>query len=53
MLIMFRSDPLRCVDCCVHLYLLFFLKKTELSSELLRVHSVLIMQSNFDDYVLP
>lgn len=28
MLIMYRSDPSRCVDCCFHLYLLFFLKKT-------------------------
>lgn len=55
MLIMLRSDPLRWVDMCIHLYLLFFffLKKIELSSEPLRVRSVLIMQTDFDEYVLP
>lgn len=48
---MLRSDPLRWVDCCIHFYLLFFLKNIELSSEPLRVRSVLIMQTNFDECV--
>lgn len=54
MLIMLRSEPLRWVDWCIHLSFFFFLlKKIELSSEPLRVRSVLIMQTDFDEYVLP
>lgn len=53
MLITLRSDPSRWVNWCIHLYLLFFSSKRLSCRQNLWGFAVLIMQTDFDEYVLP
>lgn len=54
MLIISKPDPSRCIDCCIHLSLLYFSKRLRHRQNFFEGSlSALIMQNHFDDYVLP